>query len=101
MSKTKRISLTIASDILEDVDYVCNKLSVTRSSFISESLRPILDDVRRIVDFVLPELEDDSPKARNPAQVREFLEGVLKSRVEEVDQMLMNLDGGSSSDGTH
>lgn len=104
MSNTKRISLTIASDILHDVDYLCNKLSVTRSSLISEFLRPTVHDVRRVVDFVLPESASDdsnSPKSRNPEQVREFLEGVLMSRIDSAEQLWDDIKQGGKDSGKH
>lgn len=88
MSTTKRISLTIDAEILQDLDYLCSRLSVTRSSLISEFLRPTVGDVRRIVDFALPSSSEnpDSPRARNPEQLREFLESLSQSRLESLDK---------------
>jgi len=95
MAGTTRISLTIASDILDDVDYLCNKLSVTRSSLISEFLRPTVGDVRSIVDFALPADSDgDGVKARNPEQLRKFLHDMLSSRLSDMDSDLDSLGTG-------
>jgi len=86
MSTTKRISLTISSDVLDNIDYLCNKLSVSRSSLITEFLRPTVDDVRRVVDFVLPsDSHPDSPKARDPKLLRDFLKGVALERMDAAD----------------
>jgi len=87
MSTTKRISLTIDSGVLDDLDFLCSKLSVTRSSLISEFLRPTVSDVRKIVDFALPSSPDsDAPKARNPEYLRSFLENLMAERLESAEK---------------
>ena len=90
MSGTKRVSITIASDILDDLDYLCNRLSVTRSSLISEALRPTVSDVRRIVDFALPPSGDSSSsvRARNPSELRAFLEGIVSKNLSDLGEQL-------------
>lgn len=104
MSTTKRISLTISSDVLDSIDYLCNKLSVSRSSLISEFLRPTVDDVRRVVDFVLPSDSDpDTPKARDPEILRDFLKGVALERMDAAGDEYKAIvrDWEVTSDGSH
>lgn len=100
MAKTQRISLTIATDVLDDLDYLCNRLSVSRSSLVSECLRPGLGNVRKIVDFALPGADTCGarPKSRNSAELRAFLVGLMGSEIALFGQQLDMLSGVDDED---
>lgn len=76
---TKRISLTIQDDVLSDVDALCSALGVSRSSLISEFLRPTVSQVKHFIDSVMPDVEAGVAE-RNPTKIRSILHSVLSEQ---------------------
>lgn len=78
---TKRISLTIQDDVLSDVDALCSVLGVSRSSLISEFLKPTVGQVKQFIDLIMPDVRSGIAE-RNPAKVRSLLHSVLAEQVD-------------------
>lgn len=73
---TKRISLTIQNDVLHDVDYLASCIGVSRSSLISEFLRPTVEQVKQFIEIINAQATDGKLK-RDPAMIRELLNSMI------------------------
>lgn len=77
MAKTKRVSMTLPLELVDDLDSVSTKLRVSRSSLISEILINNISPMREIIDTIIPHLDGDNETpilARDPQKVREYLD---------------------------
>lgn len=79
---TKRISLTIQNDVLSDVDYLSSCIGVTRSSLISEFLRPTVSQVKEFLEIINAQMSDGTTR-RDPAMVRQLLNSMIESQANE------------------
>lgn len=79
LSKMVRVSFTVPPQIRQDLDYLADRLGVTKSALVSELLAPALSDLRSLMELV--------PKNPTP-------EDVLRARGESnklISQRLRNL----------
>jgi hypothetical protein len=78
MSKTKRMSMTIPISLLNDLDFVSQNLSVSRSSLISEILQTHITPIKGLIEHCLPSGTDENnqPLSRDPEKVRSFLDSL-------------------------
>ena len=82
MAKTKRVSMTLPIDLVDSLDFVSNRLQVSRSSLISEILITNISPIREIIQQVSPETDakDGSTSlSRDPAKVREYLDSLSEA----------------------
>tara|TARA_Y100000310_G_C20612772_1_gene778908 strand:+ start:746 stop:1042 length:297 start_codon:yes stop_codon:yes gene_type:complete len=94
---TKRVSLTMDENVLTDVDYLCSRLSVSRSVFITEVLRQSVSPLRELLEIALPgENTTDGPRARDPDIVRQLLSDFVTQKFTEFQTTfdLEDLDNG-------
>lgn len=94
---TKRVSLTMDENVLTDVDYLCSRLSVSRSIFITEVLRQSASPLRELLEIALPgENTTDVPRARDPDIVRQLLSDFVTQKFTEFQTTfdLEELDNG-------
>lgn len=94
MTTTKRVSMTLSNDVLRELDGLCSRLSVTRSSLVSEILRQNLASISSILDMVCPEGPDgniDSVRRRDPEELRSLFKSLTQdlanAAVQEMDEM--------------
>jgi len=78
MAKTKRMSMTIPTSLFDDLDFVSQNLSVSRSSLISEILQTHITPIRGLIEQCLPSDLDgkNEPLSRDPEKVRSFLDSL-------------------------
>lgn len=94
---TKRVSLTMDENVLTDVDYLCSRLSVSRSVFVTEVLRQSASPLRELLEIALPgENPTDGPRARDPDIVRQLLSDFVTQKFTEFQTTfdLEELDNG-------
>ena len=92
MSDIKRVSLSLPSDLVEDVDYICSRLGLSRSGFISQLLLNLnVRSIRALVENV--------PEQPTADDVKRF-RGSSAAYFEEQLQRLQELQGGLFDDTT-
>lgn len=98
MSKTKRISMTIPTSLIKDLDFVSRHLSVSRSSLISEILETHIGPVKSLLEQCIPPGldSDNEPLSRNPEKVRSFLDSLQASLTEERQNFDKLLEGSKN-----
>jgi hypothetical protein len=103
MAKTQRISMTVDSKLLDDLNFLSSVLLVSRSSLITELLSPTCEQMRGIIELT-NSATSDSPDsailARDPAKVRLYIDGLTKAISDQkslyddkVNVLLSTMDG--------
>lgn len=105
-NKTKRTSISMAVDTLDNLDYVSRNLGVTRSAFVNEILETPLSNLRDIIEHVLPSIPESNsqPVRRTSAEVQAYLKKFLSGLGEDLsslDTQLSALEGVSDDSSKH
>lgn len=85
MSNTKRVSLTLPNNLVDDLDYVSRALQITRSGLVSELLTAGASEVRRIVELSIAATSNDNNAdnsvtlARDPEKIRSYLSSISQA----------------------
>lgn len=87
--KMKKLSMTIPSDVVDDLDHVSSRLSISRSALVSQLLAAALPDMRRLLDLVPP-----APTAADLVRFRGESEDVVRARVDSVRRSADDLFSG-------
>lgn len=77
MANTKRVSMTLPLDLMDDLDSVSTRLRVSRSSLISEILRTNISPIKEIIDTIPTMDSSESGElslSRDPDKVRDYLD---------------------------
>lgn len=77
MANTKRVSMTLPLDLMDDLDSVSTRLRVSRSSLISEILRSNISPIKEIIDTIPTMDNSESGElslSRDPDKVRDYLD---------------------------
>ncbi|MEE4248710.1 MAG: hypothetical protein V2I33_25305 [Kangiellaceae bacterium] len=94
----KRITISVPSDVLEDIDSLCSSIGVSRSALMTEFMRPTIQQVKPMIDMVLTGIESQL-KERNPAKVREILHSMIDTQAQKAATDAHHLiDKGISDD---
>ena len=93
---TKRISLTIQNDVLSDVDYLCSCIGVSRSSLISEFLKPTVEQVKYFIDVINAQSTDGVTR-RDPSLVRQLLNSMIDQQAGEARKQVQEAFNNDST----
>jgi hypothetical protein len=108
MAKTKRISMTIDRNLLDDLDFLSTTLQVSRSSLITEILVGSVVPMREVIELSMPSAgtkdTDVETLSRNPEKVRTYLTS-LQTAIEqrktlldtEVESLLHSMEGSTNA----
>lgn len=90
MAGFKRVSLSLPSEVVDDLDYISKRLGISRSAFVSQMLLSVeLGSVRALVASI-PESPTDADARRFRGDSREFVREQLEK--------LQGLQGGLFDD---
>ena len=90
--ETKRVSLSLPTSVVSDIDYICSRLGVSRSGFISQILlQADMGSLRALVSNI-PEQPSDGDLKRFRGSSAAYFEEQLKR--------LQSLQGGLFDDPT-
>lgn len=76
MSKTRKISVSLADQVVDDLNYVSGRMGVSRSAIISEFMAVALSDARKIFELVPP-----NPTPADIVRMRGDSEEVIRARM--------------------
>lgn len=103
MAKTKRISMSIDKQLLDDLNFLSKTLEVSRSSLMTEILGPTCQQMRGIIELTNSTISDTNeqvPLSRNPEKVRSYIDGLSKAITDqkklydgEVVKLLQTMEG--------
>lgn len=92
MPQIKRVSLSLPPDLVDDVDYICARLGLSRSGFIAQLLLNLdIKSIRSVVQNVPEQPTDDDVKRFRGASEDYFREQIKR---------LQELQGGLFDDPT-
>lgn len=105
MKKTKRTSMSLPEDLIDDLDYCSRKMSVTRSSIVTEMLSQGVTSLKYILEQAMPDNDSiDKPLRRSSSEVAELLRDQLSHVRNMVDSTDANITAkylGGSNDDRH
>jgi hypothetical protein len=92
MAKTKRVSISIGIELLDDLNFLCSVLQVSRSSLVTEILIGATVPMREVIELSIPSAGVQSDKdveslSRNPEKVRTYLTS-LQTAIEQRKTLL-------------
>lgn len=76
MSKTTKISVSLPAQLVEDLDYLSERMGVSRSAVIAEVLGESIADARRLMELVPP-----NPTVGDVLRMRGASEEVIRQRL--------------------
>lgn len=86
MSSTKRISLTIPSDLLLEIDYCAGRLGITRSAFMCELTSSGINSLSTLLRS-LPESPSDSSIKRFRGDSVAVIQELVRNAMSELDAL--------------
>lgn len=86
MAKTRKISVSLTDQLVDDLDYISARMGVSRSAIISEFMADILAETRRVFELVPP-----SPTPVDIVRMRGESEEVIRQRLASVQGMADDL----------
>lgn len=54
MSKTRKISVSLSDQVVDDLDYISGRVGVSRSAIISQFMADALAEARKVFELVPP-----------------------------------------------
>lgn len=92
MSDMKRVSLSLPKSLVDDLDYICGRLGVSRSGFIASILQQAdMPSLRALVSHIPEQPADDDVKR---------FRGSSQAYFDKQLQRLQQLQGGLFDDST-
>lgn len=61
MAQTRKISVSLASAVVDDLDFVSDRMGVSRSALMSQFLGEALSETRKVLELI--------PKGPTPAEI--------------------------------
>lgn len=79
MPATKRITMTIQKDLVEDLNFISRTLGVSRSGLMCELISPQIEPLKEMLQICLGEEvdSDGTPLIRDPNAIREYLDSLI------------------------
>ena len=106
MSNTKRVSLTMPTSLVDDLDYDSRTLQITRSGLASELLTAAASQIRGIVELSIAATSNDANDdnavtlARDPEKIRSYLSSISQAIEDskgqfdrEAESLITTMDG--------
>lgn len=76
MTKTRKISVSLAAQLVDDLDYLSGRMGVSRSAILSELLVGVVAETRRVLELVPP-----NPTPADVLRMRGESEEVVRQRL--------------------
>lgn len=76
MTKTRKISVSLAAQLVDDLDYLSGRMGVSRSAILSELLVGAVAETRRVLELVPP-----NPTPADVLRMRGESEEVVRQRL--------------------
>lgn len=76
MSKTNKISVSLASQLVDDLDFISKRTGVSRSAIISEFLLEAVAETRKVFEMIPP-----NPTPADMVRMRGESEEVIRQRL--------------------
>lgn len=86
MAKTRKISVSLADQLVDDLDYISARMGVSRSAIISEFMADALAETRRVFELVPP-----NPTPADIVRMRGESEEVIRQRLASVQGIANDL----------
>lgn len=83
---TRKISLSLESQLVDDLDYVSRRLSISRSALVSQLLSEAIPPTRKIMEKV-----PESPTALDVVRLRGESAGIVAERMEQLHRITNDL----------
>nr|WP_019363845.1 CopG family transcriptional regulator [Pseudomonas luteola] len=80
MAKTRKISVSLSDQVVDDLDYISHRMGVSRSAIISEFMAEALSETRRVFELVPP-----NPTAADIVRMRGESEEVIRQRLSSLE----------------
>lgn len=74
---TKKVSLSLEASTVDDLDYVTNRMGISRSALVSQLLLEALPSVRQVIELI-----PDAPTAADVVRYRGESKAIVQSRLE-------------------
>lgn len=86
MSKMSKISVSLPQSLVSDLDYVANRMGVSRSAVLSQFLTEAASDARRVLELIPP-----NPTPAELLRMRGQSEDLIRERLDQVQGMTNDL----------
>lgn len=102
----KRTSMTLPDQLVDDLDFIASKIAVTRSALVSEILTSSAADLRKVVEAIFPDDEENSFRRRTGSEVARLIRTQLNVAKQNLSGANAQLDewehelGSISDDGS-
>ena len=102
MATTKRITMTIPNELVEDLNFISLHLGLSRSGLMSEILLGSSKPMREVIEACLGDNPTDGkPLKRNPETIRNQLSSIITAIEQQKSDLSLLRDNYIPSEGSY